>query len=482
MGLIGDILYPDNAEKARELNKEQETLEKTNALHNSLVNSYAILADKIRTFDAYLMAVLVMQYHIAYTKEDLDNLPETTIPKLTQSIADKIETAALDAMSINMGLRGLKAIGQKIGNIVRESGSYKSSIKSGKDAVSKELESDLNELSTKTDLVRSGNVELLTKTDTPPSDLSQLGEELETITNKLEDVQDTLEDGGDIPETVNSAVEGAQSTLDLTTLATEAEETASVAGLESTIAGAGEAVASILGPATIILIVVTEIIGAIDASQTHDTLEKALAQMKKLQNQSDKSLTMLKKAFKALLTCAQLDIKAYNKILRKLYQLEGSQVYNTSYEFDGINSFLKSLDDININNSNAIAGYQAAAIGNLKPVTDAIRQQAEHDSTMTDVISRIKTHLRTTGLKTADDDYLQDLAAVENLSLARVRDFNVFRQFIAEFASALKPYHEQVRKNTPVNSKLPIRPANPTFGKPNPSFDPKPSDFEIPGF
>lgn len=484
MGLIGDLLYPDNAEEARKLNKEQQTLQKTNSLHNELVNAYAELAEQIHSFDAYLMAILVMQYHMIYTKEDLEKLPDTKTPKITQSIADKIETVALDALSIKMGYNGIKAIGRRIANVVRESGSYKNSISKGDDAVADELQPELEEVATQTDVIRSGNIDVLTKTDATPSELSDLAEELGEATKELGEVSEigeTGEEGAELTETIDSASEGVSAALEAGEAAAEAGEAAAEAGVEAAAAGAGAGLAAILGPAAIILIVVTEVIGAINAAETHKKLEKALAQMKTLQTQSDKSLASLKKAFKSLLTCAKLDIKTYNKVLKKLYQLEENKIYDKSFETTEIESFINGLDAITIDNEGGIKGFKEAVTSSLTPAITAIRSQAEHDSGMTSVISNIKTHIRVAGNAAIDNSYLKNLAEVEDMDLERVKTFNVFRQYVAEFASALKPYHEQVRQSTPDGSKIPVKPTNPNFGKPDPNFDPKPTDFTIPG-
>jgi hypothetical protein len=482
MGLIGDLLYPDNEDMARRLNKEQQTLVDTNALHNDLVNAYRALAEDIGKFDAYLMALLVMQYHLAYTQEDLQNLPATSMPKLTESLADKIEQVALDALSIKMGLSGLKAIGQRIANVVREGGSYSGSIARGGEAVAEDLQPELDIVSTQADLLRSGNIDLLTETDVTAPELGDLAGELQAAAEDLGEVMESGEivgEGGGLAETADSVAAGVEAAAEISEAAAEAAAAAAEAGAEAAAAGAGAGAASILGPAAVIIIVVTEIIAAIDAAETHEKLEKALDQMRTLQTQSDKSLKSLRKAFKSLLTSAKVDIQTYNGILKRLFQLEKNPFYDKAFDVAGLESFIQGVDALTVETSSSLSGYLAAATDELGPAIDFIRDQARHDASMTEVISTMKTHLRAGNI--IDDDYLRKVAEVESVDLDRVRKFNTFRRYIAEFASVLKPFHEQVRRETPPNAKGPASPRDPDFGKPDPDFDPHPDDFTIPG-
>jgi hypothetical protein len=481
MGLIGDLIYPNNASDARKLNREQVTLQKTNELHNDLVNAYASLAEEIRTFDTYLMAILVLQYHMTYTKEDLDDLPDAKSPKITQSLASKIETLALDALSIKMGYSGIKAIGRKIANVVKESGSYKESISEGQDAVAENLQPELENVASQSDIARSGNVDILTDTDASVEELGDMAEELQGMAEDLGEFSEIGEEGADLTETFDAAFDGASAALEAGEAAAEAGEAAAEAGVEATAAGAGAGMAAFLGPAAVILIVVTEIFEIINAAETHEKLEKALDQMRKMQTQSDKSLARIKKAFKSLLTCAKLDLKTYNKVLKKLYQLEGNKVYDISFKTKGIEAFLNGMATLSIHDNSGINAYKSGVMNDLAPAKAAIRKQAQHDAGMTDVIMKIKTHIRHTGNMAFGEDYLESLSDVTGIDLSRVKTYNTFRQYIAEFAAVLKPYHKQVQEQTPAGAKLPVKPDHPDFGKPDPNFDPKPSDFEIPG-
>jgi hypothetical protein len=230
----------------------------------------------------------------------------------------------------------------------------------------------------------------------------------------------------------------------------------------------------------IIVIVVTEIISTINAAETHEKLQKASQQMATLQKQSDQSMATLKKAFKSLLTSAKTDIGVYNSVLDSLYKLENNSTYKTSFATKGLESVISAIDAISIDNSGSLAGYQTTCQSDLKPPTDFIRTQSRHDAVMTDVISQIKTHIRTQKLSDVDDDFLEDLADVENIDVALVKKYNAFRKFIAECAAVLLPFHEQVRQATSPGSKTPAVPPNPKFGTPDPKFDPKPGDFVVP--
>ena len=124
MGMLGDIIYPDNREMAEDLNKKYQQLLDNNALQNNLVNSYHALASSITKFDAYLMSLLCMQYAIVYDEEKLANLPETNIPKITQSTADRIEIYALGGVGVLITLKTLKAMGNGVVNLYRNASVY----------------------------------------------------------------------------------------------------------------------------------------------------------------------------------------------------------------------------------------------------------------------------------------------------------------------------------------------------------------------
>lgn len=478
MGMIGDLLYPDNADMAAELNRDQDTLQRTNALHNDLVNAYRALADEIRTFDAYLMALLVMQYHLVYAREDLENLPDTRMPTITSSIADTIESLALDAVTVKMAYGGLKAIGSRIANVVQEGGSYRAAAGQNPAALEGEMQSQLDVVSTQSNLVRAGNVDMLTQTGTDAADLQKIAGELGEGAGDLGEVAESgeLAEGGELAETVESVATGTEAAAEAGEAAIEAGEAAAEVGADAAAVGG----AAILGPAVIIVVVVTEIIATINAAETHAKLKKALADMHDMQKQSDKSMATLRKALKSLLTSAKVDIGTYNSVLDRLFKLEGNSYYKVSFGTTGLESAIAAIDGVTIDRTGALPGLQAACSADVKPATDFIRRHCVHDATMTDVIAQIKTHLRRTGQPDVDDEFLFNLADVENLDPAVVRKYNAFRQAVAELASVLKPYHEQVRQESAARSGRAAAPSSPTFGRPDPRFDPRPEDFAVP--
>lgn len=486
MGMIGDLLYPNNASEARKLNEEQQQLQQINALHNALVTSYREMADQIREFDSYLMAILVMQYHMVYAKEDLANLPATSMPQLTQSIADKIEQVALEGVSIKMGINGIKAIGRRVANLLQEGGSFKASTQEadvGK-AFEEDIAPELDSTSMQADLVRSGNVEVLTQTEVDASEMQGIADELTSATRDLGEASEADELDAKLTETLDTAEAGSEAATEASEAASEASEAAAEAsaelGVEAGAEAAAEGGASILGPAVVIIIVVTEIIGIFQAKATHEKLEKALALMKKLTAASNKSLATTKKAYKSLLKCAQLDIAAYNRLLKRLYQLEGNAIYNTQFNDDAFATFSQAIEGLTYETRQNIAGYQQACLTQLNTAMTQIRQQAEHDSPMTVIISEIKTHLRAKQATTADATFLKDVAAVNGVSLEEVKTFDHFRQIAQEIASTLAPFHRQIQQGTASGKKTPTLPSSPQFGQPDPNYQPNPNHFTVP--
>lgn len=477
MGMIGDLLYPDNADLARAANAVQERLLQTNALQNDLVNVYRGLAEMIRTFDAYLMAILVMQYQMVYAAEDLENLPDVHLPRLTESLADDLESLALDAVTVNAGLSGLRAIGNRIANIVSESGTYSGSIAEGSQSVARALGPELESVAARAPMVQSGTVRVLTITDLDATQLAELSNELKPPAAEMDAVGETSEvasQSGELGQIAESASTSAEVVSETVEVAEAASEAAAEAGVSAGATAAAEGGAAILGPAALVIIVVTEIISAIEAGEQHEKLEQALAKLQTLQKQADTSLATLRKAFKALLQVARVDLQTYNRVLAKLLALEKNDIYNQSFETKGIDAFLAALDGITITNQGGLEGYKNAVSADLLPATNTIRMQAQHDSVMASTIGLMKSHMRANKMTTVDDAYLASIAEVEGIELATVQRYNTFRIYLAQFAAVLKPFHEQLRAQPSLSV------AAPSFGKPDPSFDPQPLDFALP--
>ncbi|HKK29814.1 MAG TPA: hypothetical protein VKA18_05400 [Alphaproteobacteria bacterium] len=490
MGLIGDLLYPDNPDLAREANQDQQKLEKLHTLHNEIVTVYRELAADIRTFDNYLMAVLVLQYHLVYAAEDLEDLADPDVPQVAKSLADKIETAAIDALALKMGYNGVKAIYNRIANVYRESGSYRANLEEGSGELSdegaanlsEELAPEIDSVASQSEFVASGNVDLLTNTELTTEELSsyagELGDAAESISTITESSEAT-EAAGELPDIAEAAESGIEAAGEVTEAAEAAGEAAAEVGVEAGAAATAGA-AAVLLPALIIVIVVTEIFSAIEAAETHEKLEKALKHLQKMLSQTEKSLETLKKALKSLLRSGQADIAAYNKVLAKLYQLEKNEQYKRSFAADGFKSFIDQVDALTPETAGSLTGYQKAVSANLTPATDFIRQHAINDGEMVEVIGMIRSKVQKDGADSIDDAYLKSVALVLDTDLNRVKSFDRFRKVLNDIASALAPYHEQIRKQTPEGAKRPARPGSPSFGKMNPKFVPHPNQFQIP--
>lgn len=467
MGILGSLLYPDNSKLAQELNTAEDTLRKTNNLHNDLVNSYRLMGEKIKSFDAYLMAIMSMQYFLTYTEEDLSNLPDTKVPTLSSYWADTVESLAMDTLTAKMAIDGFKAIKNGIGNLVKESGIFSKSGGATAEAAT-EMGAEVESVGLTEPLLAQGEVAALTTESTAKAAGlgTELGAEAKAVSSAIEEEGAASKSLTEISETAGSAEEGAAL----------AEEGASLGG--KLMAGASAA----LGPALLVVTVVTEILSAIHAGQEHAKLEKAKEQLSGVQGNLDKSVTDLKKTFTKLLKAGKADIDTYNKLLPKLKALEHSSMFDrASFSTNGIDTYISGMDSITITNT-AVAGYQAAAVQNLDDATSFIRDQAVHDSKMTSIIKQIKTHMRDKGLTNIgdDDEFLQSVAIADSIDLAQVQAYNKFRVFLTKYASVLLPYHQEIQKNS-TKGKVPSTPSSIPEGKPSPTFDPKPSDFQIPG-
>ncbi|MFK0733105.1 MAG: hypothetical protein ACFKPT_25200 [Gloeotrichia echinulata GP01] len=436
MGMIGDLLYPDNPDLAREANDDQQKLEKIHTLHNQMVTIYRGLAEDIRTFDSYLMGVLVLQYHLVYTQEDLENLPDTKVPQMTKSLADKIEGIGIDALSIKMAYNGLKAIYNRIANAYQESGSYRANMEGGELSedgaanLAEDLAPQIDSIAAQSDIVSSANIDLLTNTELSQAEMTsyvgELGETAESVSTASEatEVGESASDLGEVAEGAETGIEAAAEAIDGAEAATEV---AAEVGIEGVVASATAGAAALLGPAIIIVIVVTAIFEVIEAGEMHEKLEEALTRLRKMIEQSEKSLASLKKATKSLLLSGKSDIIAYNKLLERLYQLEKNPTYNQSFKVDGFDSFINALDNITIDNPGGLDGYKAAVVENLSPAKDFISKQAKNDSSMTEAISMIRTKVANEGEGSITQDYLDEVVIVLALNKEQVTEYNRLR-------------------------------------------------------
>ncbi|HEX5734542.1 MAG TPA: hypothetical protein VF131_17035 [Blastocatellia bacterium] len=474
MGILGDLIYPGNEKRAAELNEKEDNLRKTYALQNDLVNSYRHLGESIKTFDAYLMAIMVMQYHIAYTEEDLENLPDLDLPKLSSSTADTLEELALELLSIKMAIDGIKAIKNKVSNPVKESGIVKKTGPQGEEALSKELGGEVETLSMRTSILKSGNVDLLTTTKN--------GTELKELSSELDGEATSVSQA-----IARSSSEGAEMSEEMVETSQVAEQVSAVAKTTTEVAegASGASIAwAALGPVLLAVSVVMEILSTIQRGQDRDKLIKAEKDMDGIQKQADESIKDLKSVFTNLLNAGETDIDAYNKLLPQLAALEHSPMFDRGpFSTTGIDAYIKGMDQITADSPGGVEGYEVAAEQNIDDATNFIREHAIHDSAMTDVIKQIKTHMRKNGLTTlADDDpFLSLLADADSIDLAQVILYNQFRVLIATTFSTLLPYHEQINQETTVNAPIAVAPKTVPTATPDPSFDPKPADFTVPG-
>lgn len=472
MGILGSLLYPDNDELAKELNDKEDKLQKTNALHNDFVNSYRAVGEATKSFDAYLMAIMVMQYHLAYTEEDLQNLPSEQIPQLTQYWADTVETDVLDVLTVKMAVDGFKAITNGVANLFREGGIFRRASPLGDATLAKELGSEVQVISARAPVVRTASVELLT-TEQTGAELKVAAEELTTA-------------AAEVSKAVEAAPKLAETSSEVTTEVTDMANTGKLAG-EAAAEGASlssklaSGFMAALGPALLIATVVTEILSAIHAGQEHAQLLDAANRLDDAQKQLDDSLESIKKVYHSLLMAAKTDITAYNKMLPDLYAVEGVASFQRQpFSIAGIDSFISGMDAITIDQG-GIPSYQAVTLQNLSDATSFISQQAQHDATMTQVVKQIKTHMRVAGIKDLPDNdpFLQQVASVFSVTVDQAVIYNKFRRTVAQYGSMLLPYHRALSENQ--GSGIVTPPSTVPTGEADPNFDPNPSQFTIPG-
>ncbi len=470
MGVLGSLLYPGNAELSKKLNEDEDKLRQSNNLHNDLVNSYRLMGESIKSFDAYLMSIMAMQYYMVYTEEDLSNLPDEKLPAMSKYWADTVETLAMDTLTVKMSLDGFNAIKNGVGNLFKEGGIFNRTAANPAEAA-EALQSEVEAVGLREPLLNTGEVGSLTTESAEVAEGlgTELGAEAAAVSTAIEAEAATAElsEGlQGVSESASAATEGAELV----------EEGASLGG--KLVAGASAA----LGPVLLVVTVVTEILSAIHAGQEHSKLEAAAKKMDEAQKKLDKSVDDLKNIFKKLLNAGKRDVQTYNKLLPELAALEHSTMFDrSSFSTAGIDSYISGMSQISITNT-GVNGYQVAALQNLTDATDFIRTQATHDSKMTLVIKQLKSYMRKNNITELEDSdpFLVSVAQVDSIDLKQVQAYNAFREYLAQYASALLPFHKKIQEDTKSGSvpKVPktVTPVQPTKG-----FDPKPGDFKIPG-
>lgn len=470
MGILGSLLYPDDPKMAADLNAKQQKLQDENNLHNTLVNSYRLVGETTKTFDAYLMSLLAMHYYLTYTEEDLSNLPETDLPSITKSIADTIESAALDVLTAKMAVDGITAIKNGITNLVKQSGRFSRTAPEGDAAVSEGLGADVEATSLEAPMLRSGTVEVMTTES--PEVAQEMSGELGELSSGVSEAVDSISEGSEIAEETSEVAEVA-----------ETGAGAAEAGAEAAEAGeAGAGFSAVLGPVLLVVVAVTEIMGAIKEGQTHAKLKDAETKMDGLMTKSEKALTDMKSAYTHLLNAAKADITAYNKLLPDLFAIsQESGLNRQAFSTDGIKTFIDGMTSITITNDGT-KGFEAAAMANLSDAKQFISNHAVSTSQTAEIVKQIKTHMEKNNLTDLPDGdaFLKSIAEADSIDLAIVANANVYRRNIATVAAMLEPYHTQVIDNTPPDAKVARPPKTAKTGAPNPNFTPKPSGFKIP--
>lgn len=489
MGLLGDILYPNNKEMAADLNKKYQQLLDNNTLQNNLVNSYHGLASPIKTFDGYLMALICMQYQIVYDEEKLANLPETDIPKLSQSIADRIEAYTFTAVGVAQGLQGLNAMRKGVVNIYRNAGTYKQTISEGFDSFKSAMQNGLDRVRFKVNSMRSGNISSLTEENL--AKWNELNPEL-TAEGKIEllDQEEVEKLNSEEGENWEAVDEEVMEEADTVSTGAEIGEEAAAEAAEGT-ASLSEAFSAILGPAMMIIIVVTEIISAVEAGEMNEKLKKAETEIDNHLAAQQKALESLKKAFKNLLNCAMHDIDEYNEMIKDIISLSASKknffveyrgyTPGEGFGYKGIDGYQKALDSIK--DGTDITMLQGFAESDLKDVQTCITAQATQDSKDTEIIITIKAWLVKHNLTDITDAYIEELVDVFSLTPERVKYCNSLRKYLNEIAAKLAPYHKAIQgtpqkpgtqtqqpEQDPINHQAP----------PEPSYSPDPNDFTLP--
>lgn len=475
--MIGDLLYPDDPALAKEANSDLEELQRLNALHNQLVNVYKELAEHIRTFDGFLMSILVLHYHLIYTAEDLNDLPPADRPKIAGATVKLVETAALDALSIKMAASGIKAISSRIANLYQEGGTFRANTSEGSteltadeaESLAEDLAPEIDQIAGQTDLLTSANVDLLTNTELSAEELSSFSTELGEAAQGLGDL---AEIGEGSSEVLGEVAEVAQAGADV---AAESAAAALDAGAAAGEAGAA-ASGGILLPALIIIIVVTEVLSAVDAAKSHAKLESALKHVRNSLKQSRQSIASVKKAITALMNAGIADFAAYNRLLPKIAKLEGNSIYDRRFDPSALQSVIDQLPAISPDTAASLSGLKAAATDELTKAIDFIRDHAVNDSQMTEVVAMIRTRVAAHGADSVDDAFLQNVASVLDTDIARIRRLDRFRKVLNDIAAALAPFHRQINDGTSDPSKS----LKPEFGKMNPEFQPRTGQFKIP--
>ena len=498
MGLLGDLLYPDNKEMAEDLNNKYIQLVNNNTLHNTLRDSYSELAESIKRFDALLMAVLCLQYQIVYKEENLDKLPAADTPHRSQSIADRIEVYAGAGMLGFQAVKSINAMRLGVVNLYRNAGIYKAKIGEGFDTFKQSMQNGLDKMRYRANFNRSGNVDLLTEENN--ANFNQLRGEIteQDMTTLVDDESTSVAVGEGTAEGAESVAPEVSEAVNVSVTGAElgnAAEIATVGSVEGESIGLalGGAICSIIESALLIAVIVSEIIGAVEAGKLNAKLKDAETNMDENLVKQTNSIDSLKAVFKNLLDTGYQTIQEYNDLIKRELDLAPSQQtffykfagYNptTGFGFDGVQKYGNSLSAIA---SDQIAILQKQADKDLDFAITGIDAYMKEYAKDTMIVTRIKGILKVYNKDDIDNDvkmYIEELQNELGVDRKRIIYCNNLRKFMNAAADKMRPYHQAINDITQVDGKAtqqPIKNPMNTVSPPNPTYDPDPSDFTLP--
>jgi hypothetical protein len=477
MGLLGTLLFPDDPTTAWRLDEAQDALERTNALHTSLVNSFRAAGESIRTFDACLMALLVMHYHLAYAAEDLAALADTGLPKLSNACAVRAERAAADAITMRMAVDGVKALKARVLNIYKEGGIVRKAAAEADRAVGARLNGEVDSIVLRTALLRSAIVEVLTT--------AKRGDELRLLSAEL------AAEAGGVAATVKAARGvGPAISAGAADAAALAHDGAGAAGAGANAAAApvavGEGVTSgapaVLGPALSVIAASAALLSTVHAEARSSQLAAAAGAIDDLQHRAGRSVADLTQLLKILLRVGKASLDAYNALLPILQAIDAPSRGGREVATSGVQAYADAMAGVATASPSALDWDQATTLQHLDDAIGVIREHARHEGLLTRVVTRMRTEMRQRNLDDLDDKdpCLIALAREEGLQTKAVQHYNQFRRQVASLAAVLKPYHDEIAHDTPFGSALPVKPSVPRLGTPDPAFDARPRAFTMP--
>ena len=285
----------------------------------------------------------------------------------------------------------------------------------------------------------------------------------------------------EVSESASVAIEGAE----------VAEE--SVAASSTFVEGASalaEGMAAILGPAVAILIVVTEIIGTVEAGEMNDNLKKAETNMDSNLKSQNTAIANLKQAFGNLLDCAIEDIKDYNMMIKCELNLSPSKnqffvsfrgyTPQDGFTYKGLDTYKKGIVDLK--DAKSIPVFQGSADSDLKDVAACITAQSFQDSKDTQIITNMKSWLKNHSQTDINDVYISEAIDLFGVDNKRLTYCNKLRQFMNGFAAKMEPYHKAIKQENQepgTQTKQPDQDPINHHAKPDLTYSADPKDFDF---